>query len=55
MSKELEARQRSAEMMVDGRISGVWLFHESGWRRYSALEFHLATLEHCGLYRCEGA
>lgn len=26
-------------------IAGVWLFHESGWRRYTAEEFHRLSLE----------
>lgn len=26
-------------------IAGVWLFHENGWRRYDAAEFHRLSLE----------
>lgn len=30
-------------------ISGVWLLHEDGLKRYPADVFHQLTLEHCGI------
>jgi deoxycytidylate deaminase len=30
----------SKAILADGRISGVWLMHEDGWRRYDPVEFH---------------
>jgi hypothetical protein len=30
----------SKAILADGRISGVWLLHDEGWRRYNASEFH---------------
>jgi len=41
--------QCSRAILADRRIGGVWLFHEDGWRRYGATEFHRLTLETCGL------
>jgi len=41
--------QCSKAILLDGRVAGVWLFHESGWRRYTPADFHRLTLEHCGL------
>lgn len=32
-----------------GAVSDVWLFHETGWKSYSALDFHTLTLRECGL------
>ena len=43
--------QCSRAILADGRIGGVWLVHEAGWRRYGATEFHRLTLETCGLAR----
>ena len=40
--------QCSREIVAAG-ISGVWLLHETGWRRYTAEAFHEATLRHCEL------
>lgn len=41
--------QCSRAILADGRVGGVWLFHEDGWRRYGAAEFHRLTLATCGL------
>lgn len=41
--------QCSKAILADRRIGGVWLFHEDGWRRYTAVEFHRLTLETCEL------
>lgn len=39
--------------MADLRVGFIWLFHETGWRAYTAKEFHDLTLKHCGLYPFE--
>ncbi len=41
--------QCSKAILADGRIGGVWLFHNEGWRRYGATEFHRLTLKTCEL------
>lgn len=41
--------QCSRSIARDERIVGVWLYHEYGWKRYLANEFHALTLEACGL------
>lgn len=41
--------QCSKAIVQDGRVEGVWLYHEDGWRRYLVAEFHRLTLEFCGL------
>jgi deoxycytidylate deaminase len=35
--------------VVQAGISGFWLLHEDGPRRYTASEFHELTLAHCDL------
>ena len=38
-----------SRQIVDAGIDGVWLLHDAGWKRYTAEEFHEATLRHCEL------
>ncbi len=38
-----------SKLLLHAGIAGMWLLHEDGWRRYTALEFHEATLRNCGL------
>lgn len=40
-----------SRLILESGISNMWLYHEDGWRQYSASEFHLLTLEHCELPR----
>ena len=35
-----------SKLILEAGIEYVWLFHEDGWRRYGAEEFHRLTLEH---------
>lgn len=42
--------QCSKLILTDERIAAVWLLHEDGWRRYSSVDFHAATLATCGLH-----
>jgi ADP-ribose pyrophosphatase YjhB (NUDIX family)/deoxycytidylate deaminase len=37
------------DMLDDGRVVAVWLFHSEGWRRYSIAEFYELTIRECGL------
>lgn len=37
-----------SRLILEAGISGMWLLHEEGLRRYTAEEFHQLTLEHCG-------
>lgn len=41
--------QCSKAILACFQISGVWLFHEDGWRRYEPAEFHELTMQACGL------
>jgi hypothetical protein len=34
----------SKATLVDGRISGMWLYQLDGWHRYTALDFHTLSL-----------
>lgn len=34
-----------AKLIVLAGISGMWLFHEDGWKRYRAVEFYLMSIE----------
>lgn len=38
-----------SKLILRAGIAGVWLLHEEGWKRYTAQEFHEATLQTCGL------
>lgn len=38
-----------SRLVLDSKLKGFWLFHDAGWRRYDAEEFHRLTLEACGL------
>lgn len=38
-----------SRVILAAGIAWVWLLHEDGWRRYSAVEFHALTLAACGL------
>jgi deoxycytidylate deaminase len=38
-----------SRLMLDAGIAGVWLYQESGWRLYNAVDFHALTLLACGL------
>lgn len=40
-----------SKLVVPAGILGVWLFHESGWRRYGAQEFHQLSV--CARYGLE--
>lgn len=40
--------QCARDLRADG-ISGVWLYHESGWRRYPIAEFYELTTVACGM------
>jgi len=40
-----------SKLLLAAGVVGVWLFHDEGWRRYEAREFHERTLETLGLYR----
>jgi hypothetical protein len=33
-----------SKLALAAGIAGVWLFHEDGWRRYGAVEFHELSL-----------
>lgn len=33
-----------SKLMLHAGVSGVWLYQESGWRRWTAVEFHEETL-----------
>lgn len=35
----------SKAILHDGRVDGVWLLHESGWKRYRSEEFHILTIK----------
>jgi deoxycytidylate deaminase len=35
--------------ILDAGVDGVWLFHEDGWKRYTADVFHELSLVACGL------
>lgn len=37
------------DMLDDGRVIAVWLFHTEGWRRYPIAEFYDLTMRACGL------
>jgi deoxycytidylate deaminase len=34
-----------SKLMLPAGILGVWLFHENGWRRYGAEEFHRLSVD----------
>ncbi len=36
--------QCSRAIALDDLVSTMWLYHEAGWRRYDAAEFHRLTL-----------
>lgn len=33
-----------SKLILHSRISGMWLYHADGWRRYDTAEFHALTL-----------
>ncbi len=35
--------------IVDVGLAGMWLYHEEGWKRYTAKEFNDLTLFECGI------
>ena len=35
-----------SKLILEAGIEHVWLFHEDGWKRYGAEEFHRLTLAH---------
>ena len=41
--------QCSRLILADGRVDGVWLLHEPGWKFYPSEEFHRLTLEQNGI------
>lgn len=46
--------QCSRSIARERRVVGVWLFHDTGWRRYTTEDFHKLTLKACGLPIIEG-
>lgn len=34
-----------SKLTLAAGVSGVWLYHESGWHRYEAIDFHRASLD----------
>lgn len=38
-----------SKLILHAGIAGMWLLHANGWTRYTAQEFHEATLKNCGL------
>jgi deoxycytidylate deaminase len=40
-----------SKLILAAGVAGVWLFHEGGWQRYEAADFHRRTVETLGLYR----
>lgn len=45
--------QCSKAVVAHPQVTAVWLFHADGWRRYGDEEFHMLTLEHCGIDHVE--
>lgn len=43
--------QCSREVLERG-VSGVWLYHSTGWKFYPARDFFDLTADECGIYRC---
>jgi len=39
-----------SKLMLAAGVAGVWLYQEAGWRRWTAAEFHQATLQKLGLH-----
>lgn len=37
------------DLLDDGRVVAVWLFHVDGWRRYGLADFYALTIIECGL------
>jgi len=37
--------------ILDAGIRAVWLFHEDGWRRYEALDFHERSMDAEGILK----
>jgi ADP-ribose pyrophosphatase YjhB (NUDIX family)/deoxycytidylate deaminase len=37
------------DLLDDGRVVAVWLFHVDGWRRYPIADFYETTMRECGL------
>ena len=35
----------SKAILADGRISGMWLYQDDGWHRYTVVEFHTLSLQ----------
>jgi deoxycytidylate deaminase len=38
-----------AKLILHADLSTVWLYHEDGWKQYTALEFYRATMRTLGL------
>jgi deoxycytidylate deaminase len=36
---------KCSRLILGAGLLGVWLYHETGWRRYAASEFHRLTLD----------
>jgi|CXWL01.1.fsa_nt_gi deoxycytidylate deaminase len=35
--------------MLEAGLSGMWLYHDYGWKLYDVLSFHKETLKNCGI------
>ena len=44
-----------SKLILEAGIEHVWLFHEDGWKRYGAGEFHQLTMEHHQIGKLESA
>ena len=40
-----------SKLLLAAGVAGVWLFHEKGWRRYEAADFHHQTIDNLELHR----
>lgn len=36
-----------SKLAVEARVAGMWLYHDTGWRRYPIAEFHRLSLQSC--------
>lgn len=43
-----------SRLMLRAGVARMWLLQSDGWRSWSALEFHRATLAHLGLHVVDG-
>lgn len=43
-----------AKLTLEANVSGMWLLTDAGWRRWTARQFYLETLQNLGLYLPRG-